>query len=317
MVDTEASVGLTEELTLYPGKDGDRFQVIEPFPRDVYQGPLVSSTVVPAKIGGVWFPDIASAINSKGTVILWIHGGAFVTGNGRSDTCHRPANYLLHYVEVDAVFSVQYRLSGYEGRDPFPAALQDVVTAYLYLTRTLEISPSSVVVAGNSSGANLVISFVRYIEQVMPQVGRPLCAVAVSPWVVPLETAMPGYTRTKDYSTEYVAESFHHWGSKTYEPPMGVNEFTAPYITLLGHPFSTVVPILATFGECEALGADIAAWAEEMRALDGNQIEIYCDSYGIHASLFVGEMMGWEKSAQDISLKIKEFIQTICKTCTK
>lgn len=310
MVDTEARAALTEELTLDPGKDGNRFQIIEPFPSEVYQGPLASSHVVPVTIGGVWFPETPTAIAPKGTFVLWIHGGAFVTGNGRSDTCSRPAQYLLSHAGVDAVFSVQYRLSGYGGRDPFPAALQDIVTAYLHLTRTLKIPPSSVVISGNSSGANLVISFIRYVEQVMPQIGRPLCAAAISPWVAPLETSISGYTRTKDYSTEYVAESFHQWGARTYQPPNGMNVSDAAYVTLLGHPFSTSIPILATFGECEALGADIAAWGEEMLALRNNPIKIYCDPDGIHASIFVGEAMGWEKSAQDISSKIGELIRT-------
>ncbi|KAI0897530.1 Alpha/Beta hydrolase protein [Annulohypoxylon nitens] len=309
IVDTEARVRFTEELTLVSGKDGERFETIGPFHSDFYQGPLSSPSVFPARIGGVWFPAIPTVINTKSTFVLWIHGGAFVTGNGRSDTCKRPANYLLNNSGVDAVFSVQYRLSGYGGRDPFPAALQDTVTAYLYLTRTLTISPSSIVVAGNSSGANLVIAFVRYVEQIMPQIGRPLCAAAVSPWVAPLETAMPDYTRTKDYSAEYVAESFHQWGAKTYWPSGNLQEFEVSYITLLGHPFSTSIPILATFGECEALGGDIATWAEEMRAISSNSVEIYCDPSGIHASVFIGDMMGWEPNAQHICSKIADLIQ--------
>lgn len=75
MVDTEARVGVTEELTLCPGDDGDRFQVIEPFASDVYQGPLASSTVIPTKIGGVWFPSVRAAADSKNTdtIVLWIH----------------------------------------------------------------------------------------------------------------------------------------------------------------------------------------------------------------------------------------------------
>ncbi|KAI1088691.1 Alpha/Beta hydrolase protein [Rostrohypoxylon terebratum] len=300
IVDTEARVGLTEELTFNPGKDGDRFHTIDPFNSEFYRGPLLPSSVHPTKIGGVWFPTTPAAIDKNGTYVLWIHGGAFVTGNGRSDTCRRPANYLLSNAGVDAVFSVQYRLSGYG----------DIVTAYLYLTRTLNISLNSLVIAGNSSGANLVIAFVRYAEQVMPQIGRPLCAVAVSPWVAPLETAIPDYTRTKDYSAEYVAESFHQWGSRTYQPPGGLNEPDVPYVTLLGHPFFTSVPILVTFGECEALSADITTWAEEAQGIRGNSVEIYCDLNGIHASLFVGEMMGWELSARHISSVIGDFIHS-------
>jgi acetyl esterase/lipase len=309
MVDAEACVGLTEDLTLDPGRDGDRFEAIQPFPTESYQGALSSPFVSPVEVGGVWFPETPTAIDPKDIFVLLIHGGAFVSGDGRSSSYSHVADNLIKYAQARAVLSVQYRLSGYGGRNPFPAALQDVLTAYLYMTQTLKIPPTSIVIAGNSSGANLVVAFVRYLEQVTPNFGRPLCAAAMSPWVAPLETAAPDYTRTKDYTTEYVAESFHQWGAKTYTPPEGVSESTEPYITLLGHPFPTSVPILTTFGECEALAADIAAWTEEMRAIPGNSIEVHCEAKGIHASIFVGNRLGWDDSARDTSARIGELVQ--------
>ncbi|ROV86861.1 hypothetical protein VMCG_10811 [Cytospora schulzeri] len=309
IVDTQARIGLTEELTLEPGNDAERFQSIEPFPSEFYQGPLLSRTVAPAKIGGVWFP--ARPVEPNGTVVLWIHGGAFVTGNGRSDTCGYVATNMIQFSGVEAVFSVQYRLSGYKSRDPFPAALQDILTAYLYLTRTVRISAGSVVVAGNSSGANLVIAFVRYVEQVMPQIGRPLCAAAISPWVIPLESLKPDYNPTVkiNHSTEYVADSFHKWGAETYQPPEGLDQLTSPYVTLLGHPFPTSVPIFATFGEREILSPAIGSWAEEMKALRGNRLELYRDEEGVHASVFVGDAMGWGENARVILTKLGNFVQ--------
>ncbi|ROW08726.1 hypothetical protein VPNG_06432 [Cytospora leucostoma] len=309
IVDTQARIGVTEKLILEPGKDAERFQIIEPFSSEFYQGPLHSSTVAPARVGGVWFP--ARPAEHKGIVVLWIHGGAFVTGNGRSDTCGYVATNMIQFSRVEAVFSVQYRLSGYEWMNPFPAALQDILTAYLHLTRTLRISPSSIIVAGNSSGANLVIAFVRYVEQVMPQIGRPLCAAAFSPWVLPLETLKQDYDPTNkvNHSTEYVADSFHKWGAKTYQPPEGLNPFTSPYVTLLGNPFPTSVPIFATFGEREILSSAISAWAEEMRALRRNRLELYCDGEGVHAGVFVGDAMGWGKNARAILKKFGDFVQ--------
>lgn len=312
IVDTQARVGLTEELTLEPGRDGERFQIVEAFAPEFYRGPLMSPDVGPTKIGGVWFPASPAGGPKSGTVVLWIHGGAFVTGDGRSSTCGYVASNMLRYSRgVDAVFSVQYRLSGYGGVNPFPAALQDILTAYLYLTATLRIPASSVVVAGNSSGANAAVAFVRYVEQVAPEVGRPMCAVAISPWVIPLESLRDGYDTAAlvNHQTEYVAESFHRWGATTYLPPGGLDESTSPYVTLLGNPFRTSVPILATFGEREILSPAITAWAVEMRALRGNQLELYCDEEGVHASPFVGDAMGWGDNARAISSRIGDFVQ--------
>ncbi|CAN8097864.1 unnamed protein product [Discula destructiva] len=212
---------------------------------------------------------------------------------------------------MQGVFSIQYRLSGYGGRDPFPAAIQDIVTAYLYLTRTCKIPSSSIVVAGNSSGGNLVIAFIRYLEQVTPDIGRPLCAAVVSPWVAPLESLKPAYARKtlKNHATEYVADSFHKWGARTYLPFGGVDASTAAYITPLGHPFSTSTPIFVSSGECELLGPSIVAWAAEMRAYSDNQLQLHCDKMGVHASILNGDAIGWGESAREISFRIGEFAQ--------
>lgn len=324
-VDTQARIGITDELTLEPGRDGDRFQKVEPFADHFYQGPLLSEKVKPAEIGGVWFPKRPSTTSTTTTtpkapvVVLWIHGGAMVTGDGRSGDYGALADNLIRVAGVDAVFSVQYRLSGYNGVNPFPAALQDVLTAYLYLRHTCAIPARSLVIAGNSSGANLVVALVRYLHEVMPQPpgARPLCAVAVSPWVVPLESLAPGYvaSRRAGYATEYVADSFHKWGARAYQPPDGGvidDDDVSPYITLRGRPFETAVPILATWGEREVLGSAIAAWVEEMRSVAGgrNRVDVYCDEDAVHASLFVGEKMGWGENARRMCVKIGEFIQT-------
>lgn len=67
----------------------------------------------------------------------------------------------------------------------------------------MAFTPSSVVVAGNSSGANLVIAFVRYMKQAMPLIGRPLCVVAISLWVHPLEWLKEDYNPTTQINRVY------------------------------------------------------------------------------------------------------------------
>lgn len=318
VVDTQSRVGLTDELSLAPGKDGDRFDTIEPFAGEFYQGPLISPAVAPAKTGGTWFPERPE--NPKGTVVLWIHGGAFVLFDGRSDMCGYLADNLLQLAGADAVFSLQYRLSGYQGLNPFPAALQDVVTAYLHLTRTLRIPPGSIVVGGDSAGGNLTIAFLRYLEEVMPQLGRPSCAAVVSPWVAPLRTLAPGYVHAEqqNHSTDYIPASFLQWGARTYQPRGGEEgPAVQKYITPSGHPFATSVPILSTFGECEVLGPDIVTWTEEMRSIPTNKVDLYCDKNGVHDSIIPGDQMGWGGSAKALTSEIGKLIRTTRKAPTE
>ena len=66
--------------------------------------------------------------NEAGPIVLYFHGGGFVTG---SCTSHRHlCSYLAKCVE-GVVYSLDYRLAP---EDPFPAALDDSVSGCLALT---------------------------------------------------------------------------------------------------------------------------------------------------------------------------------------
>lgn len=298
--------GVSATLTLEPGKQGDRFQVIDPsqFPKSFYQGPATSSGVTPSKVGGTWYP---AKPKDAARIILWNHGGAFIMGDSRELFCGFLAKTLLEHAKADAVFCLEYRLSGY-GQNPFPAALQDMITAYAHLTETLEIPPTSITIGGDSAGANLSIAFMRYLEQHLTGMKRPGSAALVSPWVAPLESLSPkaSYQDQEAYKTDYVAVSNLQFGARSYAPS-GDAENTE-YITPLGHPFATTIPIFAHFGECEVLRPRIVAWADEMRGIPSNDIELYCEKNAPHDTIASGNMLGWEESAYEVGSKIGRFI---------
>jgi acetyl esterase/lipase len=87
LVDMSSQIGITEKLSLEQGKEGDRFQVLEPHSKDLYQGPLASDRVLPAKIGGTWYPKLPEKPQELKTVLLHFHGGAFIMGDGRTTAC--------------------------------------------------------------------------------------------------------------------------------------------------------------------------------------------------------------------------------------
>lgn len=186
-LDAVARVGITEKLTLDPGKEGQRFQTVPASTSDAYKGPLVSETIKPTKIGGTWFPDAPGADVTSKTVMLYFHGGAFVQGDGRTATSGSFAKYFLEKGSADAVFSLQYRLSGYGGLNPFPAALQDALSSYLFLMNTLHIPPRQIIFSGDSAGAALATALLRYLHEFGSAINTPTprCAVLLSPWVEP------------------------------------------------------------------------------------------------------------------------------------
>jgi acetyl esterase/lipase len=186
-LDSVSRVGITETLTLDPGKEGRRFQTIPVSTLNVYKGPLTSEAIKPAKVGGTWFPDAPGEDITSKIVILYFHGGAFVQGDGRTAQYGSIAKYFLEKGSGDAVFSVQYRLSGHGNLNPFPAALQDALSSYLFLLNELHIPAHQIILAGDSAGATLVTSLLRYLYEYGSTIDipTPKCAVLLSPWVEP------------------------------------------------------------------------------------------------------------------------------------
>lgn len=120
-------------------------------------------------IRGEWVEPKTAA--SEG-LILYIHGGGFVACSPAS---HRPITAALARATKMKVLSVHYRRAP-EHR--FPAAFEDVYTAYRWLAGKTE--PKRIAVAGESAGGGLTLSLLlRLRDEGLPM---PACAVCFSPW---------------------------------------------------------------------------------------------------------------------------------------
>ena len=121
------------------------------------------------KVRGEWL----TSKNANEAVILYFHGGGFVSG---SPAGHRPITASFARLGNCKVFSLDYRLAP-EHR--FPAALDDAVTAYQWLLEQ-NFNPRQIALAGDSAGGGLVLSaLLRLREENLP---FPACAVCFSPW---------------------------------------------------------------------------------------------------------------------------------------
>ncbi|KAI3319754.1 alpha/beta hydrolase fold-3 domain-containing protein [Xylariaceae sp. AK1471] len=299
-----------QPLTLEPGKEKERFEKIEPFSPDVYRGPLKSNTVAPAVIGGTWYPRKPDDPANAGPVMLHIHGGAMVLGDGRIDSTGPMAKLFLEHGKVGTIFAPQYRLSSRPTSAPFPAALQDSLTSYLYLVRTLGIPAENICVSGDSAGGNLVIALLRYLVEYGAQLAipQPKSAVIIAPWVAPIKHLWPDITITSNpnFHTDYLGAELCRWGARTYARDVSP---TDTYITPLGHPFATPVPMLVTLGAAEILGIDAVEWAHEMGRVEGNELETYVEADAPHDTLLVGHIIGFEESAEEVARRIGVFIR--------
>ena len=145
--------------------------------------------------------------NSTGDrVLLYLHGGGFVYGQ-TSPHLEMDA-YLAHKIGA-RVLMVDYRLAP---AHPFPAALDDCVTAYRWLHKQATPAPR-IAIAGDSAGGNLAITTMMKLRdsgEQLPVAGALLSPVAdlsledntADPYNDPLLPAKA----MKMYKRSYVAE---------------------------------------------------------------------------------------------------------------
>jgi len=107
-------------------------------------------------------------------VILYIHGGGFVL-----PLCNPSRLVAARLARTTGMRTllVRYRLAP---DHPFPAALEDCVGAYRWLTRSGATTPEQVVMAGESAGGNLVVTAMlslRDFGDPLPSAGVCICPV--------------------------------------------------------------------------------------------------------------------------------------------
>jgi acetyl esterase/lipase len=104
--------------------------------------------------------------------ILYIHGGGFFVG---SVAGYRKGTAALAERFHTRLLSVDYRLAP---EHPFPAGLDDCVSAYKWLL-SRDVSPADIIVAGDSAGGALTLSTLLKLKQ--DGIPLPRAAVCFSP----------------------------------------------------------------------------------------------------------------------------------------
>jgi monoterpene epsilon-lactone hydrolase len=129
--------------------------------------------VAAVKLGTIPGLHLVPAGARAGRSILYFHGGGYVLGGPRSHG--KLAAQIAHAACSEAWF-VDYRLAP---EHPHPAALEDALAAYRWLSRRENIE--RIVLAGDSAGAGLALAAALAIRDAgMP---APAAIVLLSPWV--------------------------------------------------------------------------------------------------------------------------------------
>lgn len=107
-------------------------------------------------------------------VILFLHGGGYISGSIRS---HRHMIAEAGRQAQARTLALEYRLAP---ENPFPAALEDALAGYRFLLDA-GIDPARIALAGESAGGGLAVAtLVALRDAGLP---LPVCVWCSSPWV--------------------------------------------------------------------------------------------------------------------------------------
>jgi epsilon-lactone hydrolase len=214
--------------------------------------PPPGTTVESADAGGVPAEWVVAADVPAGRVLLYLHGGAYQLGS---------AGMLRHLVALisDAaqarVLSINYRLAP---EHPFPAALDDAMTAYRFLLSN-DVDPAHVAIAGDSAGGGLALATLVALRDAGDRL--PAGAVAMSPWT---DLALTGESLRTRADVDVMIK------------PAGMSESAATYLAGADprHPYASPLyadlhglpPILIHVSDAEVILDDSTRFAAKARA---------------------------------------------------
>ncbi|MEG9861543.1 MAG: alpha/beta hydrolase [Parvularculales bacterium] len=150
----ERRAGMEEALGAFPVPDG--------------------VSITPVDADGVSAEWVAAPGVAEDRVILYLHGGGYVIGSPKT---HRTLTAKLSETAGARVLAIDYRLAP---EHPFPAAVEDALTAWQWLLGQ-GLSSRSMGISGDSAGGGLTMALL--LEARDKGVSLPAAAAPISPWV--------------------------------------------------------------------------------------------------------------------------------------
>jgi acetyl esterase/lipase len=213
--------------------------------------PPTGTKVTRLAIDGVKAVRVATEQSLAGRHVLYLHGGGYING---SPSHYRDFIWRIAAATSSTVLCIDYRLAP---EHPFPAALDDAVTAYRWLMADGAV-PRRMAVMGDSAGGGLTFAtLLRLRDECLPM---PAAAVALSPWT---DLALTGETirtnaRAESMLSAEQAPAIAGWYLAGADPK---NPYASP---LFGDP-AGLPPALIQVGSDEVLLDDAVRMADRLR----------------------------------------------------
>lgn len=233
--------------------------------------------------------------NEKGRLIFHLHGGGYY---GRLHNTYRDMAAVYHEISGGYdVLSVDYRVAP---EHPFPAALDDAVSAYQWaLTQGYEAD--RVLVVGDSAGGGLALAVTMYLRD--HGIPMPSAVITMSAWT---DLTKSGWSYEEKFHEDPVFGDSRE--TLVYKEGYIIgNDPTNPYISPIFGDYTGFPPMLMQVGEREMLLSDTLTVAERAKE---QGVDITEHTYnGMFHDFQMGFMLYQE--SRDAWNEIEEFITRI------
>ncbi|MBM3184101.1 MAG: alpha/beta hydrolase, partial [Chlamydiae bacterium] len=145
-----------------------------------------------------------------------------------------------------AVCAVQYRLAP---EHPFPAALDDALTAYRWLLHH-PYARSRIVFSGIAAGAGLVLSL--FLKLKLEKIAMPAGGICLCPWF--------NLIQNKSSLSPLLPAQFYRWSSEKY---LKDQDPSSPLISPLAGDFQDLPPLFLQTSQSSFSHPDTIAFAEK------------------------------------------------------
>ncbi len=181
-------------------------------------------------------------------VLLYFHGGGYCSGSILS---HRRLVTEAGRAAKSRTLAIEYRLAP---EHPFPAALDDALSAWRFLGRQ-GIVAERIAIGGDSAGGGLTVALINRLRQTGERI--PGCAWLISPWT---DLTLSGSTlATKDEVDPIIHKAYLAELVQAYLPP-GIDT-KDPRVSPLYADLAGLPPTLIQVGSCETLLDDSTRFA--------------------------------------------------------
>ncbi len=200
---------------------------------------------------------------ASSNVILYLHGGGFIMGSCQT---HRRIAADLAEASGASVLCLDYRLAP---EYPFPAGLEDSLTAYHWLLK--EFQPQQIALVGDSAGGNLALATLLSLRDAGKTL--PASTVLISPYCDQTRTSQTIVSHAE--RDPMVSSDLLNTVTACYAPNRDLQN---PLISPIYGDLSGLPPLLVHVGAAEVLLDDALKLVRQIGLVNGSvEIKVWQD----------------------------------------